>query len=424
MVVKSYLRMYSKNLKMVKIKAALLMIIFTCFLGKAQSRYTCTCESQKGQFYSGENINACFHATDFVDTLLFPTKIKQEGSGSQVINTAYRFSKLLLTNYVLTDYIMTMNHERFGHGYRALQAQGNIIGITYNPPPPFGNEFSFIRLEGLEDATNQERLLMTMGGSEANMVVSDIMRKNFLLDGSLNYNFAVAYLYGSNDMPGYTAFVKNEFGDPNTYRRNINEFYFQRESLTQSRMRTISLFALLTDPINFYAFKSLFYDYLLYGKRSTKVKFIPISDNVGLLPRFRFEYTPYGPELVYQSYFKKGKQLYQTSFSHGDGTFYSSWRVGARAWNLKPIERLSFNVVTELWDQPQIDFYSDDDLVRNSGLGGLFNITANYDFLRDYGAYSLLGATLQAGYKTAGYSLGEQLSAGPILRAGLSFKLK
>jgi len=407
-----------------KIRAAFLMIIFSSFLCKAQSRYTCTCESQKGQFYSGENINACFHATDFVDTLLFPTKIKKEGSGSQLINTAYRFSKLLLINYRLSDYIMTMNHERFGHGYRALQAQGNIIGITYNPPPPFGNEFSFISLEGLEGATNQERLLMTMGGSEANMVVSDIMRKNFLLDGSLNYNFAAAYLYGSNDMPGYTAFVKNEFGDPNTYRRNINEFYFQRESLTQSRMRTISLFALLTDPINFYAFKSLFYDYLLYGKRSTKVKFIPISDNVGLLPRFRFEYTPYGPELVYQSYFKKGKQLYQTSFSHGDGTFYSSWRVGARAWNLKPIERLSFNVVTELWDQPQIDFYSDDDLVRNSGLGGLFNITANYDFLRDYGSYSLLGATLQAGYKTAGYSLGEQLSAGPILRAGLSFKLK
>ena len=189
-------------------------------------------------------------------------------------------------------------------------------------------------------------------------------------------------------------------------------------------MRTISLFALLTDPINFYAFKSLFYDYLFYGKRSTNVKFIPISDNVGLLPRFRFEYTPYGPELVYQSYFKKGKQLYQTSFSHGDGTFYSSWRIGARAWNLKPIERLSFNVVTEFWDQPQIDFYYDDDLIRNSGLGGLFNITANYDFLTDYGSYSLLGATLQAGYKTAGYSLGEQLSSGPILRAGLSFKLK
>ena len=162
--------MYSKNLKMDKINDALLLIIFNCFIGKAQSRYTCTCESQKGQFYSWENINACFHAIEFVDTLLFPTKIKQEGSGSQVINTAYRFSKLLLTNYVLSDYIMTMNHERFGHGYRALQAQGNIIGITYNPPAPFGKGFSFISLEGLEDATNQERLLMTMGGDRKSVV--------------------------------------------------------------------------------------------------------------------------------------------------------------------------------------------------------------------------------------------------------------
>ena len=407
-----------------KIKAALLMIIFTCFLGKAQSRYTCTCESQKGQFYSGENINACFHVTDFVDSLLFPTKIKQEGSGSQVINTAYRFSKLLLTNYVLSDYIMTMNHERFGHGYRALQAQGNIIGITYNPPPPFGNEFSFIRLEGLEDATNQERLLMTMGGSEANMVVSDIMRKNFLLDGSLNYNFAVAYLYGNNDMPGYTAFVKREFGDPNTYRRNINEFYFQRESLTQSRMRTISLFALLTDPINFYAFKSLFYDYLFYGKRSTKVKFIPISDNVSLLPRFRFEYTPYGPELVYQSFFKLEEQLVKVSFSHGDGTFYSSWRVSANAWNVKASNKLSFDVLSELWNQPQIDFYENGFLKREKGLGGLFVLTGNYDFITDVRPYSILGLTAQAGYKTAGYSLGQQLNSGILFRAGLSIKLE
>ena len=85
---------------------------------------------------------------------------------------------------------------------------------------------------------------------------------------------------------------------------------------------------------------------------------------------------------------------------------------------------MSLNVVTEFWDQPQIDFYSDQALVRNGGFGGLFNVTANYDFLSDYGSYSLLGATIQAGYKTAGYSLGEQLSSGPILRAGLSFKLK
>lgn len=414
---------FTKYLNKTKIILFLILSNYS-IIGLAQPRFTCTCEKQKGQFYSGENINACFHVIDYLDSLLFPTEVKRNGIKRKGINIAYRFSKLLFTNYILSDYIMTMNHERFGHGYRALQAGGEMNGITYNPPPPFGKSMSFIRIGGLGGATNQEKLLMTLGGSEANLVVGDIMRKNFLLDGKLNYNFAIAYLYGSNDMPGYTAFVSRGSSDPNNYRRQINEFYSQIGSLTQARMRNISLLALLTDPVNFYAFKSLLYDYLFHGKRATNIKFFPITENLDLLPRFRFEYTPYGPELVYQGYFKKRKQLYQTSFSHGDGTFYSSWRLGVRAWNLKPTGQLSFNLCAELWDQPQIDFYTNNVLDRKSGIGGLFNVTANYDFLTNKGAYSFLGATIQAGYKTAGYSLGEQLRSGPILRGGISFRLK
>ena len=411
---------------MSRLKSSLLiLIVSTPLWNLAQSRFTCVCESQKGQFYGAENLNACFHAIDVVDTIIFPKRIVAKDQWSaKILNPVYRFSKLLLTNYLFSDFIMTMNHERFGHGYRALAAGGEILNINYNPPPPFGNEFSFISLRGLENATDQERILMTLGGSEANMVLSDIMRKNMLLDEVFDYNFALAYLYGSNDMPGYTAFVQNPFSDPNTYRREINEFYFQRKSLTRERMRTVSLFALLTDPMNFYAFKSVFYDYLIFGKRATPIKFIAVTKDIKLLPRFRFEYTPYGPELVYQSFFKLEEQLFMVSFSHGDGTFYSSWRIGARAWNLKPTSQWSLNLCAELWDQPQIDFYTNDILVRNSGIGGLFNATANYDFLTNKGVFSFLGATLQAGYKTGGYSLGEQLNGGPILRGGLSFKLK
>ena len=411
---------------MFRLKSSLLVLIVSMPLWSlAQSRFTCVCESQKGQFYGAENLNTCFHAIDVVDTIIFPKRIAaKDQSAAKVLNPLYRFSKLFLTNYLFSDFIMTMNHERFGHGYRALAAGGAIENIVYNPPPPFGSEFSFISLSGLQNSTDQERILMTLGGSEANLVLSDIMRKNMLLDEVFDYNFAFAYLYGSNDMPGYTAFVQNPFSDPNTYRREINEFYFQRKSLTKERMRAVSLFALLTDPMNFYAFKSVFYDYLIFGKRATPIKFIAITENIKVLPRFRFEYTPYGPELVYQSYFKRGNELYQTSFSHGDGTFYSSWRIGARAWNLKPTSQWSFNLCAELWDQPQIEFYTNDILVRNSGIGGLFNATANYDFLTNNGAFSFLGATLQAGYKTGGYSLGEQLNGGPILRGGMSFRIK
>ena len=55
--------------------------------------------------------------------------------------------------------------------------------------------------------TIQQEITFRFGGSEANLVLTDILRKNILLDEGFNYNYGLAYLYGSNDMPGYTAFV-------------------------------------------------------------------------------------------------------------------------------------------------------------------------------------------------------------------------
>ncbi len=60
--------------------------------------------------------------------------------------------------------------------------------------------------------------------------------------------------------------------------------------------------------MNFYAFKSVFYDYLIFGKRATPIKFIAITEDIKVLPRFRFEYTPYGPGWYIQAYFK-GEEL-------------------------------------------------------------------------------------------------------------------
>ena len=54
---------------------------------------------------------------------------------------------------------------------------------------------------------------------------------------------------------------------------------------------------------------------------------IRISPRLKYLPRFRFEYTPYGPELVNQNYFKLDLKLIQINFSHSDATFTPSWRV-------------------------------------------------------------------------------------------------
>jgi len=416
-----YIRFRLLNEKQLKIK--LITTIFLslfAILSKAQSRYNIIYEKQLGQNFVSENFNAGFHILDYADSLFIPKKINKAKNGfAKVINPIFRFSKLFLSNYLITDYTMTMNHERFGHGYRMLEAGGSFNKIVYNLPPPFTNKFSNISLNYPSNFTKQQEILTTLGGSETNLVLTDVMRKNILLDERFNYNFGLAYLYGSNDMPGYTAFVTNPNADPIQYRQNINELYGD-ESPTRKKMRTYSLIALLTDPINFYAFKTVFYDYIIKGRHSSRIGMIKLSSTLKYLPRFRFEYTPYGPELVYQNYFKLNSKLMLFSFSHSDPNLPNSWRITSKIWNLKLSNQISLNFSGQMWEQPNIEFYQNDKLIASEGFGGQFISTVNYDIIKGKNLY---GFTLQTGYKSTGYAIGEQLNKGLIIRGGLTFKL-
>jgi hypothetical protein len=397
-----------------------ILLLFITILGNAQSRYNIIYEKQLGQNFAGENINAGFHLFDYADSLFIPKKIiKTENNFAKAINPIYRFSKLFLTNYLIADFAMTMNHERFGHGYRILEAGGGIAEIVYNPPPPFSSEFSFLSQIYPTNFTIQQELMFRLGGSEANLVLTDLTRKNILLDERFSHNYSLAYLYGSNDMPGYTAFVTAPASDPIQYRQNINALY-GNNLLTRSKMRAYSFLALFTDPMNFYALKSVFYDYIIKGRHSSKVGMIKLTNRLKYLPRFRFEYTPYGPELVYQNYLKLDSKLMQFSFSHSDGALPNSWRLTSNIWNLKLPSNFSFNLLGQIWDQPSIEFYQNDELIASEGFGGLFIATANYDLGKDKYLY---GFTMQLGYKSTGYALGEKLDKGLIVRGGLTFKL-
>lgn len=395
---------------------------------KAQSRYNIIYEKQLGQNFAVENLNAGFHLLDYIDSLAVEKRIiKTDNNFAKVINPIFRFSKLFLNNYLITDYLMTMNHERYGHGYRMLEAGGKIEEIVYNLPLPFTNKFSYITLQPplAQYFTTQQDIMVSLGGSETNLVFSDVMRKNILLDERFNYSFGLAYLYGSNDMPGYTAFVKNPYGDPKQYLRQINKLY--GPVLTGKKMRTYSLLAMLTDPLNFYAFKSVFYDYVIKGRHSSRIGMIKLNSRLKFLPRFRFEYTPYGPELVYQNYFKLNSKLMLFSFSHSDPNLSKSWRVSANIWNLKSSNNVSFNFSGQMWNQPTIEFSHHDGLINSrpefvtsEGFGGQFISTINYDVNKSKNLY---GFTLQLGYKSTGYAIGEQLNKGVLIRGGLTIKL-
>ncbi|MBT6778195.1 hypothetical protein HOA87_09465 [bacterium] len=404
-------------MKKIKLISIIIFLIIKSNIN-AQPKHKIIYENKFHQNILPENLNTAFYFFDYIDSLFIhkASSIFQNNSGNSIL----RLSKIFLTNYLVTDYMLTMNHE-FGHGYRMIEAGGAIKKIVYNGPLPFSNNFSYITLDYPANFTKQQELMINLGGSEINLVFSDIMRKNILLEERFKYNYSFAYLYSSNDMPGYTAFIKSPASDPNQYRYNLNMLYgVEEDVLTRAKIRNYSYLALFTDPMNFYALKSVFYDYIIKGENSSKVEMINLNNTLKYLPRFRFEYTPYGPELVYQNYFKFGSTLAQLSFSHSDPELPDSWRIAANIWNVKLMDKLSFNFSGQIWHQPDIEFYKNNKLINVDGLGGEFISTINYDMIKNKHLY---GLTFQIGYKSSGYSIGEQLYEGMIIRGGVSFQL-
>ncbi len=404
---------------MKKIKLISVMVfLFIKSIINAQTTYNIIYENKFHQNILPENLNSAFYLIDFIDSSL----TLKTGSGSQkdLRNSIFRLGKIFFTNYLVTDYILTMNHE-LGHGYRMIEAGGKIKKIVYNWPPPFSDDFSYITLDQPLNFTKQQELMINLGGSEINLVFSDVMRKNILLDERFKYNYSFAYLYSSNDMPGYTAFVTRTAGDPARYRSNLNDLYYQDgKFLAWNKIKMYSYLALFTDPMNFFALKAIFYDYTIKGRYSSKVEMISLNDRLKYLPRFRFEYTPYGPELVYQNYFKFDSKLLQFSFSHSDSKLPDSWRVAANIWNIKSKNRLSLDFSGQIWHQPKTEFYNDDELINVDGLGGKLITTINYNMIKNKHLYGLV---FQIGYKSNGYSIGEQLQQGIVMRGGIAFQL-
>ena len=118
-----------------RIQIKLILIVYLALnstIACSQSRYNIIYEPQLGQTFAAENVNAGFHLFDYVDSMVIPKKIIiKDNNYAKAINPVYRFGKLFLTNYLITDFVLTMNHERFGHGYRTLELGGTINKIVY-----------------------------------------------------------------------------------------------------------------------------------------------------------------------------------------------------------------------------------------------------------------------------------------------------
>ena len=130
-------------MKRIKLISIISFLIIKSIIN-AQPTYNIVYENKFHQNILPENLNTGFYLFDYIDSLSIP-KVNSSFQNN-FGNSIFRLGKIFFTNYLVTDYMLTMNHE-FGHGYRMIEAGGTIRKIVYNWPPPFSNNFSYITLD-------------------------------------------------------------------------------------------------------------------------------------------------------------------------------------------------------------------------------------------------------------------------------------
>jgi hypothetical protein len=348
--------------------------------------------------------------------------------GTKAAGLTYRLAKTIFVDNILDHLSFLAQHEVFGHGARYREFGFVDNEFTLNLSPPYSDGKGWARTGRLVEnraLSPHERLLMVSGGSEANTLLSGILRDNWLQRGALHYRESILYLLSANDLSAYILRTKYGLRDESgndilNYLKLINS---REGNILQGEDRlTIDDLAggawiNLLNPFQYFSLYAYFKTYLWSGDESCPFPMIRLWD-FRYLPSFRMGLTPFGPEFYSEHLVAASDRIYEVYFRYGDPTFHKFWGLGAHVLDLIRSERFSVNARLDIWDQPSLLLGGENIIQTQGGLGSAIRGTFYYKISNDS---SLLHLTAEIGYKSAGYLEGERLDGGIILRVGISF---
>lgn len=334
----------------------------------------------------------------------------------------------------LNDYLVVIQHEFFGHGYRIRDFGKDII---YKPkykiflPYPFGDGGGYTSFK-YKKFTPFYSSAISICGTEATSILAKDLKLNWLKNGQVNPLQATLYLDSFHDLTFYTLITQDEdvFSDDGndigSYVCSLLQIY---PTNSESHLDALKNQALINffDPFTYLSIYSYF-KYIVNGK-STSIPMIPIM-GFRYLPAFRFGLSPFGPEIYFENYISNDNgpmYLYFKKGSFWENEFYGIGLKAPYLLNIKSNFFIGMNL--DLWKQPlflgpkkarqnidNLAFYdfSEEDL-KDERIGGSLSILASYK-IKNLPLY--FDGTF--GYKTKGFVPGESLKESPILRLGLS----
>ncbi len=318
-----------------------------------------------------------------------------ENVDSNFFTNSIRFVVSMLLNTT----IMVTNHEVFGHGYRLRQAG---IEPTYYISP-FSGATHFSKYEYYNLASHN-RIMIALGGMEASTVLGNNIRKKWLADERINSNYAMQYLFSQYDQTGYIKSSKTSEGnDVERYIKELNDTY-GTGYITRSKLKHYAVLDYF-DPFLYYSLYSA-----ITNDKHLPCYMIPIGD-YQYLPAARALLTPYGPEAQLLNFIKYDDVVTQINLSHGRNRVGKTHSVEVDIENLYIENKISFGLNMAIWKQPEL--LTNIPKAASLKVGGQLAVKAGYKIMDNIKLQGLVG------YKAKGYKLGEALTRGAFVRAGI-----
>jgi hypothetical protein len=341
----------------------------------------------------------------------------------------YRSGKFLALDVPQDHMLMVVAHEVFGHGARFRELGDGRIGYGFDPPIPYGSGDAFTSFNGRFPLSPLAHLTASSSGIEAQHSLADAITERAVARGSIHYR--EAWLYFESRLTGMTYILT---ASPNSSEgHDVADFLeiFEGQCtapcspLTRRYVQQRALLA-LADPLLFYSLYAVTASYIGNGNTSGPMPLISIGRGMRVLPSLGYALAPYGAEWTARAAFQadaraqnQRRRLTSIALRVGNTGASATWGASAHVADVVRVWTLRVGATVDVWRQP--DLFADhtsDSLVMGAGAAATVAVPLPH-FLRSPWSDFI---QVTAGYKSQGYVPGEQLSGGPVFRAGITFR--
>jgi len=344
---------------------------------------------------------------------------------TQNANSKRAFVKRLIGQLIVWDTLGVLSsvaqHEIFGHGYRLRE-------LGYDPleyqVTPWGG---YTQFSVPESFTVGENLAVTVAGLEAEAILANKAKMNWMRSGIIDGRKTALYLQAQQSVFWYTWItdlgrLKGEEAadgnDVSNYISLLNASY-GTDINSGDLMKWVAFNWL--DPMTFYCYFAKL-KYICTGQ-TLEFPTIPLGDSVRYLPNARIGYAPYGVEAYFENFFaingeplyayvKGGKRSFGMGFAFDRILASKRGEVGLHVDAWRQNRFISDKTIGDLDDGLSVRSPKLDEKIW--GLSG--SVVGRLNLSKDLSLYAEVGG------KSDGYLPGYPLSKSFVGRVGLTFK--